>query len=60
LVQKCSVLAYPGPLFLVAFFLYGIGQGTPRRGVSAGASLVGMFAGGGFSIILFGLLSRME
>ena len=49
-----------GPLFLVAFFLFGVGQRTPRRGVAAGASLVGMFAGGGFSIVLFGLLSRME
>lgn len=49
-----------GPLFLVAFFLYCIGQRTPRRGVAAGASLIGMFAGGGFSIILSGLLSHME
>lgn len=49
-----------GPFFLVAFFLYGLGQRTPMRGVAAGASLVGMFAGIGFSAFLFGALSRME
>ena len=49
-----------GPLFLVAFFLYGMGEATPRRGVAAGASLVGMFAGIGYSAFVFGGLARME
>ena len=49
-----------GPLFLVAFFLYGLGERTPMRGVAAGASLVGMFAGIGFSAFTFGGLARME
>ena len=49
-----------GPLFLVAFFLYGLGERTPRRGFAAGASLVGMFAGIGFSVFVFGGLARME
>ncbi len=48
-----------GPLFLVAFFLYGLGARTPRREIAAGASLIGMFAGGGFSVVLCDLLSRM-
>ena len=49
-----------GPLFLFAFFLYGLGERTPMRGVAAGASLVGMFAGIGFSAFLAGQLARME
>ena len=49
-----------GPLFLVAFFLYGLGERTSKRGVAAAASLVGMFAGIGFSAFLSNLLSRME
>ena len=48
-----------GPLFLVAFFLYGCGQRTSRHAIAAGACLVGMFAGAGFSIFLCDLLSRM-
>ena len=49
-----------GPMFLGAFFLYGVGQITPSRSIAAGAALIGMFAGGGFSIALSSLLSRME
>lgn len=49
-----------GPLFLVAFFLYGLGERTPMRGVAAGVSLVGIFAGIGFSAFLSGQLARME
>jgi hypothetical protein len=48
-----------GPLFLVAFFLYGFGRRTSHQSSAAGASLIGMFAGGGFSIALYSLLSRM-
>ena len=48
------------PLFLVAFFLFGVGKRTPRRGVAAGASLVGMFAGIGFSMFLAALLGQGE
>ena len=49
-----------GPLFLIAFFLYGLGVPTPKRGVAAGATLVGLFAGIGFSAFLAGQLARME
>lgn len=48
-----------GPLFLVAFFLYGFGRRTSHQAKSARASLFGMFAGGAFSIVLCDLLSRM-
>jgi hypothetical protein len=49
-----------GPLFLLAFFLYGIGAPARGRGIAAAASLVGMFAGFGFSLFLSGRLARME
>jgi len=49
-----------GPLFLVAFFLYVLGERTPRRGFAAGASLVGMFAGIGVSAFVSRAIARME
>lgn len=47
------------PLYCVAFFLYGIGPGTLRRGVAAGAALIGMFAAIGNTLFLFHLFSKM-
>ena len=49
-----------GPMFLISFFLYGMGERTPRRGIAAGASLAGMFAGIGFNAFLSGQLAQME
>lgn len=49
-----------GPLFLIAFFLYGIGEGTGKLSNAARACLVGMCAGFGYSLFLSGLLSKME
>jgi hypothetical protein len=48
------------PLFLLAFFLYGVGKHAKRQAIAAGASLVGVFAGLGFNTTLIGILSRME
>ena len=48
------------PLFLVSFFLYGTGDPNRMRGIAAGACIVGMFSGLGFSIVLVDLLGRME
>lgn len=46
-------------LFVIAFFLYGLGKVTPRRGFAAGASLIGMFAALGNTLLWFHLLSKM-
>ena len=48
------------PLFLIAFFLYGVGIAAPRRGFSAGASLIGMFVALGNTLLWFQLFSKME
>jgi hypothetical protein len=47
-------------LFVIAFFLFGLGKITPRRGLAAAASLAGMFIGLGNTLLWFHLLSRME
>ena len=60
--QAISVFAMfgSGPLFLIAFFLYGRGNRERALSPQASAALVGMFAGIGFSLFLIDLLSRME
>lgn len=48
------------PLFCIAFFLYGAGKKTARRGIAATAALIGMFLAIGYTLLLVHLLSHME
>jgi|GEM_PF-3498267 len=46
-------------LFVIAFFLYGLGKVTPKRDFAAGMALIGMFVALGNTLSWFHLLSRM-